>query len=83
MNHNIFIPAGATSDYQMPIVDALTPVGERFANPNTTNKRIEQRRKDDNLRNQLKLEFDMIDANGDGSLSPDELRNYFASKGLE
>ena len=82
MNHNTFIPAGATSSYKVPIVDALTPVGERFANPNTTQKRIQQRRKDDNIKNQLKKEFDAIDEDGNGFLDRQELTNYFANKGV-
>lgn len=44
MNANIFIPPGATSSYQMPIVDGRTPVAERFSNPNTIKKRIQNDR---------------------------------------
>jgi Ca2+-binding EF-hand superfamily protein len=52
-------------------------VGERFANPNTTQKRIQQRRKDDNIKNQLKKEFEAIDEDGNGFLDRQELAKYF------
>ena len=65
-NANTFIPAGATSSFQAPVADARTPVGERFANPNTSAKRIEKARRDDQFKEKLIREFNEIDINRDG-----------------
>ena len=83
MNANTFIPAGATSSYQAPIADARTPVGERFANPNTVAKRIEKQRRDDNFKDKLSREFDGIDVNRDGYLERAELHQYFLERGVD
>ena len=82
MNPNSFIPAGSTSSYQQPIADARTPVGERFSNPNTTMKRIELARVQDEYKRKLQEEFDKIDLNKDGQLTPDELHEFFLRGGL-
>jgi len=79
-NINTLIPPGATSSYGAPVVDSHMNIGQRLSNPNTINKRIEEKRMQDNMKRQLQSEFNIIDVNRDGQITRDELHNFFINE---
>lgn len=79
-NINTLIPPGSTSSYGAPIVDSHMNIGQRLSNPNTINKRIEEKRMQDNMKRQLQNEFNIIDVNRDGQITRDELHNFFINE---
>ena len=65
-NINTLIPPGSTSSYAAPIMDSHLNIGQRLSNPNTINRRIEEKRIQDNFKRKLQSEFRIIDVNRDG-----------------
>ena len=47
-------------------MDSHLNIGQRLSNPNTINRRIEEKRIQDNFKRKLQSEFRIIDVNRDG-----------------